>query len=116
MYPTVPITIPGSVAGTSVGPSLSAPLAPLPDCGCASFAKPKSRILTSPSSPTITFSGFRSRCTIPAPCALASPSAICTAICSNCRTGSAPFRSERNGVPFTSSIAMYEIESADPMS
>ena len=42
-----------------------------------SFARPKSRILTSPSFVTITFSGFRSRCTIPASCALARPSAIC---------------------------------------
>ena len=41
------------------------------------FARPKSRILTTPSFDTITFSGFRSRCTIPAACAFARPSAIC---------------------------------------
>ena len=41
----------------------------------ASFARPKSRILTSPSRVTIRFSGFRSRCTMPAAWALASPSA-----------------------------------------
>ena len=39
---------------------------------CASFANPKSRILTRPSSVTKTFLGFRSRCTIPLSCAAAS--------------------------------------------
>ncbi len=38
-------------------------------------AKPKSRILTTPSSLTITFSGLRSPCTIPASCATAIPAA-----------------------------------------
>ena len=38
-----------------------------------SFARPKSRILTSPSFVTMTFSGFRSRCTIPASCAFEQP-------------------------------------------
>ena len=44
------------------------------------FAKPKSRIFTNPSCDTIRFSGFRSRCAMPASCALASPSATCAAI------------------------------------
>jgi len=45
---------------------------------CASFAKPKSRILMRPSFVMKTFSGFRSRWTIPFSCAAANPCAICT--------------------------------------
>ena len=41
-----------------------------------SFANPKSRIFTCPSFDRNTFSGLRSRCTIPARCARARPSAI----------------------------------------
>ena len=44
-------------------------------------AGPKSRIFTKPSRVTMTFSGFRSRCTMFAACALDRPSAICAAIC-----------------------------------
>ena len=44
-----------------------------------SFASPKSRTLANPSRVTMTFSGLRSRWTMPAPWALARPSAICAA-------------------------------------
>ena len=72
MYAIVPITVPGCVSGcASVGITDASP-----DSGSTSFARPKSRIFTNPSFDTITFSGFRSRCMIPAVCALASPSAI----------------------------------------
>ena len=64
-----------------------------------SFASPKSRILTSPSFVTMTFSGFRSRWTIPASWALARPSAICAAICSSLLTGSGPATSSSRRVP-----------------
>ena len=76
MYPTVPMITPGVVPVIvgSFAPS------PLPEPFAVSFARPKSRILTSPSFVTITFSGFRSRCTIPASCAFARPSAIWVAI------------------------------------
>ncbi len=76
MYPTVPTMTPG-VVPVIVG---SCEPSPLPDIVEVSFARPKSRILTSPSFVTITFSGFKSRWTIPASCALARPSAICAAI------------------------------------
>ena len=42
-----------------------------------SFATPKSRIFTSPSSVTMMFDGFRSRWTMPLACALASALAAC---------------------------------------
>src|SRR5262249_42287132 len=54
------------------------------------LASPKSRILTRPSFVTMTFSGFRSRWTIPASCARASPSAIWTAIGRSFLIGRAP--------------------------
>ena len=44
------------------------------------LARPKSRILTTPSVVRITFSGFRSRWTMPLACAAARPSAIWPAI------------------------------------
>ena len=44
------------------------------------LARPKSRILTTPSRVTIRFSGFRSRCTMPRAWAAASPSATWAAI------------------------------------
>ena len=58
MYPSVPITTPGSVAAGAVGrfvccaPSFSF---------CVSFARPKSRIFTRPSFVRNRFSGFKSR-------------------------------------------------------
>ena len=44
-----------------------------PDSSCVSFARPKSRIFTRPSLVMKTFSGFRSRCTMPFSCAAARP-------------------------------------------
>ena len=41
----------------------------------SSFANPKSRIFTVPSAVTNRLAGFTSRCTIPFPCACASPAA-----------------------------------------
>ena len=80
---------------------------PLPEPVDVSFARPKSRILTSPSFVTITFSGFRSRCTIPASCAFARPSAICVADLEEPLDGQrARDRSSRSVFPSTSSIAM----------
>ena len=59
MYPTVPITEPGSVCTVIV--SLAAAVR-----GIRILAKPKSRILMRPSAVSNTLSGFRSRCVIPA--------------------------------------------------
>ena len=109
------MTIPGSVPPETV----RAAVAPDESSGCVSFARPKSRIFTKPSLVTITFSGLRSRCTIPAPCAFARPSDACAAIESSAadrqqRRRPAVSRSVR---PSTSSIAMYSTPSAEsPMS
>ena len=113
MYPTVPSTTPGLVP-VSVG-SCEASSLPVPVA--VSFASPKSRILTSPSFVIMTFSGFRSRCTIPASCAFASPSAIWAAIGSSFLIGSAPEnRVSRSVLPSTLSIAIHETPSVSPMS
>ena len=79
---------PASSPSSSAGSTLAAP----GDRSSVSFARPKSRILTSPSFVTITFSGFRSRWTIPASCAAARPSAICGAIWSSFLIGSGAAR------------------------
>ena len=51
-----------------------------PDCGCVTFAMPKSRILTTSRCPSrstsMMFSGLRSRWTMPAACACSSPRRI----------------------------------------
>ncbi len=107
------MTVPGRVSGSaSVGIAEASP-----GSGSVSLASPKSRILTKPSFETMTFSGFRSRCTMPAPCALASPSAICAAIPRILRTGIGPeTTSSRSVLPSTSSIAMYAISPSRPIS
>ena len=51
-----------------------------PATGSRSFARPKSRILTRPSSVTNTFSGLMSRWTMPFSCAAASPVATAIAV------------------------------------
>ena len=98
------MTVPGCVgAAIAVGRT---------DASCAgvsvSLARPKSRILTKPSFETMTFSGFRSRWTMPAAWALASPSAIWTE--SSRRrlvgSGSPEATSSRSVLPSTSSMAM----------
>ncbi len=66
------MTTPGSVPA-AVGRFVCGPVAP---SACVSFARPKSRILMRPSFVTKTFSGFRSRCTIPFSCAAARPLAV----------------------------------------
>ena len=72
----VPSTMPGSVP-----PGLGRQVRRLESARsfCISFARPKSRILTRPSFVTKTFSGFRSRWTMPFSCAAARPLAICIA-------------------------------------
>jgi hypothetical protein len=57
MYPSVPMTTPGSVPA-AVGRLVCAPEAA---SLCVSLARPKSRIFTRPSDVRKTFSGFRSR-------------------------------------------------------
>ncbi len=104
MYPAVPMTVPGCVgAATAVG-STEAPC----DVVSVSFASPKSRILTKPSREIIRFSGFKSRWTIPASCALARPSEIWTEKSSSFLVGigSPEARSSRRVLPSTSSMAM----------
>ena len=94
---------PGSVKRVTVGATVPT----LVSSGAVSFARPKSRIFTKPSRLTMMFSGLRSRCTIPAACARASPSATCAEIASRRFTGSAPWsRRSRSVFPSTSSIAM----------
>jgi hypothetical protein len=79
MYATVPTVVPGSVR--LIVRVASAALAAFD----ASFASPKSRIFTRPSRVTRMLPGFKSRCTIPAACAAARPSAICSARSSSLR-------------------------------
>ena len=75
------------------------------ETGSTTLARPKSRTLTRPSDVRKTFSGFRSRWTIPAACAEASPSAIAAAISAALRHGnglaapSGPAGSRRPGAP-----------------
>jgi hypothetical protein len=60
--------------------------------GCASFASPKSKSLA-PDAVSMTFPGFRSRCTIPARWARSNASQICSPNSSDCLTGSGPLAS-----------------------
>ena len=97
--------------------AVGAAVTPLASSGSVSFARPKSRILTNPSFDTMTFSGFRSRCTIPAACAFASPSATCAPMASRRFAGSAPsLRTSRSVSPSTNSIAMNETLPSAPTS
>ena len=75
MYPSVPMTTPGSVPA-AVGRFVCWPPAV---SFCVSFARPKSRIFTRPSFVRNRFSGFRSLWMIPFSCAAARPLAIWTA-------------------------------------
>jgi hypothetical protein len=114
MYATVPITIPGSVPPDTVGAIDTSPDA---SGGPVSLARPKSRIFTKPSGVTIRFSGFRSRCTIPAAWAFASPSATCAATERIFFVGSGPTASSSRRVePSTRSMAMYETPPSLPIS
>ena len=73
MYPTVPSRVPAAVIAEAVS---TADRAVSGSRTGRSFARPKSRIFTRPSSVTKTFSGFRSRWTIPLSWAAARPRAI----------------------------------------
>ena len=67
----------------------------------SSFASPKSRIFTRPSFVRKTFSGFRSRWTIPFSCAAAEAGAIWTAMSTAIRSESGPARRRsRQRLPF----------------
>ena len=86
-------------------------------CATLIFARPKSRILTSPESVTITLPGLRSRWTIPAACAARSASAICVLYCSVLATPMPPGTIKSASVfPDTSSITMYSESSSETMS
>ena len=73
------MTCPAPVGEDSVASPLSVV------CRSTSFARPKSSTFTRPSVVTNTFSGFRSRWTIPFACAASSPCATCTAKDRACR-------------------------------
>ncbi len=98
------MTVPGCVGCAIAVGITEAPC----DTGSVSLARPKSRIFTNPSFDTMMFSGFRSRCTMPAECALARPSAVWTATSRSLRVGSGSPEtiSSRRVLPSTSSIAM----------
>jgi hypothetical protein len=99
MNPIVPTTCPASVGEGSVASPLSLV------SRVAAFARPKSSTFTRPSTVTITFSGFTSRCTIPFACAASSPAAACTAKASTCRcVGTRRKAISRSVSPCSSSI------------
>ena len=90
------MTTPGSVAvGTLVASTLPS--------ACVSLARPKSRILTRPSRVTKTFSGFRSRWTMPFSWAAARPCAIWTAYSIALRGEKRPAASSERSVSPSSS-------------
>ena len=100
MYPTVPRSVPGSVALASVGDFVSSPAA-IARC----LARPKSRIFARPSFVRTTFSGLRSRWTMPLSCAAARPRAIWAPRSTAFRSGRAPAASRWRSVsPSTSSM------------
>ena len=106
MYPSVPMTTPGSVA---VGKFVASAV----PSACVSLARPKSRILTRPSLVTKTFSGFRSRWTMPFSCAAARPWAIWIAYSIALRgENRPPASSERSVSPSSSSWTTYGAPSA----
>jgi hypothetical protein len=83
-----------------------------------SLARPKSRILAKPVRAMTMFSGLRSRWVMPAPCAVAMPSAI-WATHSSVRESSIRPRlsASRRVSPSTSSMAMkWPVESSGPIS
>jgi hypothetical protein len=77
MYAAVPTMRPSSVRCDSGASEVMASVS-----AWTRFAMPKSRTRACPCASTITFSGFTSRCTIPARCAASSADAICTSHCS----------------------------------
>ena len=79
MNPKVPLTTPGIVSVVS----------PASATALERLASPKSTTFTVPRSVTMTFPGFRSRCTMPASWAAASAAAM----------GIASFRASRGAIP-----------------
>ena len=102
--------MPASVNGGSVPASVS-PARPV-----ISLARPKSRILTRPSVVTKTFSGFRSRWTMPLVCAAARPRAIGTATRGRAYSQRAGRTACRRVSPSSSSETMNGAPSCMPMS
>jgi len=74
------------VSGSAAAPFPRAP------SGSARVASPKSSTFTCPSSPAMTFAGFRSRCTTPRACAASSAFATLRPICSASGPGIGPRR------------------------
>jgi len=74
MYPAVPRTRPAPVTSARVGALAASSSVAV--CS-VSLASPKSSTFAYPSEETMMFPGLRSRWTIPAACALATPSAAC---------------------------------------
>ena len=78
------------------------------------FAIPKSSTFTTPSSRTMMFSGFTSRCTMPALCAAASPYAAPASHAIRSASGAGgPSMYSRSDFPLMSSIAMYGVPRSD---
>ena len=70
-------------------------------------ARPKSMTRTEPSLPTITFCGLKSRCTIPAACAAASPRPVATKTSKiSCQLRAVARRHSSSVSPSTNSMAM----------
>ena len=91
-----------SSVGWDATPAASPAVAP-----AATLARPKSSSFTRPVVEIITFEGFRSRCTMPAAWAAASPSAASVAIRRTSASGIGPRDSRADsGSPSTYSIAM----------
>src|ERR1035437_1592267 len=113
MYATVPRIEPSMVSGAPPMVCVSS----VSSVATLIFARPKSRIFTSPESVTITLPGLRSRWTIPAACAARNASAIWVLYCSVLATPTPPGGIKSASVfPDTSSITMYSESSSDTMS
>jgi hypothetical protein len=94
------------------------PVSTSPPASAVIRAMPKSMISASSPLPTITFAGFRSRCTTPAECAATRPAHTCRAILST--RGTVSFcslsRIEARSMPSTNDIVMYLMPEISPRS
>ena len=95
MYPAVPATAPGRLSGLAASSLVTVSWSSVVSSPDTSFAKPKSRTLTTPSVLTTTFAGFKSRWTMPRACARASASAMGIAMRSTSGTRIPPPRNEQ---------------------
>jgi len=103
MYPVVPTTTPSPVRSVCGATVVSSPEA----VRSVSFARPKSSTFTKPSFDTMMLPGFRSRWTMPAACALASPSAAWARYPTSVFTSVRPrWMASASVMPSTCSIAM----------